>query len=73
MNEFQTIGKYLILSGAVLLVIGVVLTFGDKLPLLGKLPGDIKIEGKNYTLYFPVVTSIIISLIISMILYFFKK
>lgn len=73
MNEFQTIGKYLILSGAVLLVIGVVLTFGDKFPLLGKLPGDIKIEGKNYTLYFPVVTSIIISLIISMILYFFKK
>ncbi len=55
MNEFQTIGKYLILSGAVLLVIGVVLTFGDKLPLLGKLPGDIKIEGKYYTLYFPVV------------------
>ncbi|MDQ7816295.1 MAG: DUF2905 domain-containing protein [Melioribacteraceae bacterium] len=73
MNEFQTLGKYLILSGAVLLIIGVVLTLGDKLPLLGKLPGDIKIEGKNYTFYFPIVTSVIISLLISLILYLFKK
>lgn len=73
MNEFQTLGKYLILSGVVLLIIGIALTFWDKLPLLGKLPGDIKIEGKNFTFYFPVVTSIIISLIISIILYFFKK
>lgn len=73
MNEFQTLGKYLILSGAHLLIIGIALTFWDKLPLLGKLPGDIKIEGKNFTFYFPVVTSIIISLIISLILYLFKK
>lgn len=73
MNEFQTLGKYLILSGAILLIIGIVLTFWDKLPLLGKLPGDSKIEGKNFTFYFPIVTSIIISLIISLILYFFKK
>jgi uncharacterized protein HemY len=73
MNEFQTLGKYLILSGAVLFIIGVVLTLGDKLPLLGKLPGDIKIEGKNYTFYFPIVTSVIISLLISLILYLFKK
>jgi uncharacterized protein HemY len=73
MNEFQTLGKYLILGGAVLLILGVVLTFGNKIPLLGKLPGDVKIVGKNYTFYFPIVTSVIISLIISLILYFFKK
>lgn len=73
MNEFQSIGKILIVGGIILVVIGIALIFWDKIPLLGKLPGDILFKGKNFTLYFPVVTSIILSLIISLILYFFKK
>ncbi|NMB83252.1 MAG: DUF2905 domain-containing protein [Ignavibacteria bacterium] len=73
MNEFQSIGKYLILTGIVIIIVGIIISFWDKIPLLGKLPGDIKIEGKNFTFYFPVVTSIILSIIISIILYFFKK
>lgn len=73
MNEFQSLGKYLILTGIVIIIVGIIISFWDKIPLLGKLPGDIKIDGKNFTFYFPIVTSIILSLIISIILYLFRK
>jgi hypothetical protein len=73
MNEFQSLGKILLISGAFLIVIGLAITFWDKIPFLGKLPGDIIIKGKNFTFYFPIVTSIILSLILSLILYLFRK
>jgi hypothetical protein len=47
--------------------------FGDKIPFFGKLPGDIIIRKKNFTFYFPIVTSILLSLLISLIIYFFRK
>ena len=54
------IGRTLILAGAALIVIGLLVTFGDKLPIrLGRLPGDIEIRGKNSVFYFPVVTCIL--------------
>lgn len=68
----QDLGKILIVIGALILVIGVVLTFYGKIPFLGKLPGDIKIERENFTFYFPIVTSILLSIILSLIFYFFK-
>ncbi len=73
MNEVQSIGKLLIIGGIVMLAAGLLLSFWDKIPLLGKLPGDIIWKGKNFTFYFPVVTSILLSIIISIILYFLKK
>ncbi len=73
MNEFQSIGKYLILAGVVIFLLGIIIVFGDKIPFLGKLPGDIIYKGKNFTLYFPIVTSIILSIIISLIIYLLKK
>ncbi|MDF1611675.1 MAG: DUF2905 domain-containing protein [Stygiobacter sp.] len=73
MNELQPFGKLLILSGLILLIVGLLFTFWDKLPLIGKLPGDIVWKGKNFTFYFPIVTSILLSIIISLILYFFRK
>lgn len=73
MNEFQTLGKILVVGGIVLLVVGLLLIFSGKIPYIGKLPGDIRIKGKNYTIYFPLATSIIISIIISLILYLFRK
>ena len=73
MNEVQSIGKLLIIGGIVMLAAGLLLSFRDKIPLLGKLPGDIIWKGKNFTFYFPVVTSILLSIIISIILYFLKK
>lgn len=73
MNEFQSIGKLLIIVGVVFLLCGIVITFWDKIPFIGKLPGDIVYKGKNFTFYFPIVTSILLSIIISLILYFLKK
>ncbi|AFN73968.1 hypothetical protein MROS_0726 [Melioribacter roseus P3M-2] len=73
MNEFQTLGKILVVGGIVLLVVGLLLIFFGKIPYIGKLPGDITVKGKNYTIYFPLATSIIISIIISLILYLFRK
>jgi Protein of unknown function (DUF2905) len=66
-------GKLLIFVGIFILVLGVVFLFGDKIPLVGRLPGDIIIRKKNFTFYFPIVTTIILSLIISLILYILKK
>lgn len=73
MNELQPFGKILILSGVAILLIGLIITFWDKIPFIGKLPGDIIWKGKNFTFYFPIVTSLLLSLIISLILYFLKK
>jgi hypothetical protein len=73
MTEFHQIGKILIFGGIFLLLLGVLFFFGDKIPFLGKLPGDIYIKRKNFTFYFPIVTSILLSLLISLIIYLFKK
>ncbi len=67
------IGKIIIFIGLLLVVIGFVWMVGNKLPFIGKLPGDIAIERKNYSFYFPVTTCIIISIILSLILWFFNK
>lgn len=73
MNEFQSLGRVLIIAGAAVVLIGIVLLFAGKIPFLGKLPGDIFIKGKNFTFYFPIVTSIILSIIISLLIYIFRK
>jgi len=71
------LGKTLLIMGIMLAVIGVVLMISGKFPFfenLGKLPGDIRIEKKTFSFYFPITTCIIISIIISLILrFFFKK
>ncbi len=73
MPEFQQFGKLIILFGVILVIVGLVITFWNKIPLIGKLPGDILIKKKNFTFYFPIVTSILLSLFISLILYLFRK
>ncbi len=65
--------KMLILLGAVLIVVGVIMLLLQKTPFLGKLPGDILIRRENFTFYFPLATSIIISIVVSLILYFIGK
>jgi hypothetical protein len=66
-------GKILISIGLLLAILGVIFTFGNKLPFVGRLPGDIAVERKNYSFYFPVATCIIISVIMSSILWLFSK
>jgi len=71
--EFQSFGKLMLYAGVFLVVLGLLFFFGDKIPFLGRLPGDIYIKKKNFTFYFPIVTSILLSLLISLIIYLFRK
>lgn len=71
MNDF---GKILIGLGALLLVIGVVIVLLGRMNVpVGRLPGDIVYRGKNTTVYFPIVTSILLSIVLSLIFYFFGR
>ena len=70
----MAIGRTLILVGAVLVVIGLLFTYGGKLPLrLGRLPGDIEIRGKNSVFYFPLMTSILLSVVLSLVMWLFGR
>ncbi len=67
------LGRTLIIIGAVIVIAGLILTFAPKVPFLGKLPGDIYIKRDNFVFYFPLATSIVISIILSLIFYFFTR
>ena len=64
--------KWLITIGVVLVLLGVLWPLLVKIGL-GSLPGDIKVERRGYTFYFPLTTSIIVSLVISLILWIFRR
>jgi dipeptide/tripeptide permease len=64
-----TLGKNLILLGAVIIAVGMIILAAPKIPYLGKLPGDIHIKKGNFEFYFPLATSIVVSVIISGILW----
>ena len=70
-----TIGRYLVILGAAIAVIGVVLIVVARFPGLriGRLPGDIYIERDGWRFYFPLMTSILLSIILSLILWLFSK
>jgi hypothetical protein len=67
------IGKFLIVVGLVVVGAGLLLLLSDKIPWMGRLPGDITIKRDNFTFYFPLATCILISVIVSLILWFFRK
>jgi Protein of unknown function (DUF2905) len=67
------LAKVMILIGAVLIAVGLVILLFPRLPFVGKLPGDILVKKEHFTFYFPLATSIIISIIISLVLYFINK
>ncbi len=62
-------GKLLVIAGAAFVVLGVILLVSDKIPFLGRLPGDIVVKRKNFILYFPIATSILISIVLSIVFY----
>ncbi len=67
MSEFSGIGKLLMIFGAIMLIVGALIWLGGKIPGIGRLPGDIFIKRGNFSFYFPIVTCIIISIILSFI------
>ncbi len=73
MNPLPEFGKMLLILGVVFVVIGLFLMLGPKIPLLGKLPGDFIIRRGNFTLYFPLATSILLSIVLTLIFFIFRK
>ncbi len=67
------LSRSLILIGSILVIVGVVLSLFGRIPGMGKLPGDIFIKKENFTFYFPLATSLLISVILSLILYLWNR
>ena len=68
-----TLGRTLIIFGVILVGIGLILTLADKIPWIGKLPGDIYIKRDRFSFYFPITTCIIISLLLTLLFSLFRK
>jgi len=67
------LGRFLIVIGVILVIVGAVFLLAPKIPWLGRLPGDISIKRGNFSFYFPLGTCILISVILSLIMYLLRK
>ena len=67
------LGRWLIVVGVILVVVGAVFLLAPKLPWLGRLPGDISFKRGNFSVYFPLGTCILISIILTLIMYLFRR
>jgi hypothetical protein len=68
MDPSRDFGKLLVISGSLIVLVGVLVMFGDRLPFrLGRLPGDIAYRGKNGSFYFPIVTCLIVSAVLTFV------
>jgi hypothetical protein len=65
----QPFGKLLVVFGGVIVVVGLLLMFFDKIPYIGRLPGDINIKKDNVQVYFPISTSIVLSVVLSLMIW----
>jgi hypothetical protein len=66
-------GKWLVLVGLALVIAGTFLHFGGKIPFIGRLPGDFRIERDNFSFYFPLSTCILVSLLLSLLFWLFRR
>jgi len=73
MLGFSDLGKVLIVLGVVIAGVGVLLVMGDKILWIGKLPGDIIIRKEKFTFYFPIITCVILSILLTLIFSLFRK
>jgi hypothetical protein len=67
------LGKVFIILGAILVTIGILSLFVDRIPFFGKLPGDIVYKKGNFTLYVPIVTMLVVSILLTIILNLFRR
>ena len=70
------LGRFLILAGLALVVIGALVTWGPRIPFLsqlGRLPGDLRIERPGFRLYFPIASSLLVSIVLTVLLSIFGK
>jgi len=77
MDSVRELGKFLLVAGIVLAAAGALLMSGSKLPFrLGRLPGDIVVQGRNSSFYFPIVTCIVVSVVLTLLMWivnFFRR
>lgn len=73
MAPVQELGRNLIVVGGILILAGLICFLAGRFPGIGRLPGDILIQKKNFTFYFPLATSIIVSVILSLFFWFWSK
>jgi DUF2905 family protein len=66
--ELAQFGRVLVLIGAMILGFGVLLVLADRVPFIGRLPGDIRVSGDGWTIYAPLATSIVLSVLLTVIL-----
>ena len=75
--DLAELGKILLIAGGIIILLGLLLIFGQHIPFFGKLPGDIEIRKDNFTFYFPLVTflilSVVLTIILNIIFFFLKK
>ena len=73
MSGFEGLGRILIIVGIIIAVLGLFLAFGGRIPFLGKLPGDILIRKDGIAFYFPIVTFLLLSVILTLIINFILR
>lgn len=74
LSYLETVGRALIILGILLVVIGLTVSYGPRMPFrIGRLPGDIYIHKNNTTFYFPIVTCILLSVVLSLVMWIFNR
>ena len=73
MGDFSSAGRWLVVLGLVLAAVGWLVWMTGKIPFLGRLPGDIKVEGEHFKFYFPLATCLLISVLVSLVLWALSK
>lgn len=66
-------GRILIVVGLLIAVVGILLLFVGRIPFLGRLPGDFVIQRRQFTFYFPIATCVVLSLLLTLVLYLFGR
>jgi hypothetical protein len=72
-EPLSSLGKILIFLGLGIVVLGLLLTFAGRIPFIGRLPGDIVYRKGNFTFYFPLATSILLSIILTLLFWLFRR
>jgi hypothetical protein len=76
MENFEDLGKVLLIVGLLVALVGLVLLFNDKVPLvrnLGRLPGDVTVKGEGFLFYFPLVTSLLLSSLLALVAWLLRR
>ena len=72
-DPFAQFGRIILIMGLVIAGLGALMMWGPKIPFLGRLPGDIHLRGKNWSFHFPIVTSIVISILLTILFNLFSR